>query len=148
MKKTLSLLVTATILVTGLCGCKKEETKKETTKKATTEVTTEATEESEAETTTTKEEPDEDTELHNRIILAEALGWHDNNPSLKYFIAHLRNIEAGKIQSAERFESDNDKYLKVIAEDGTEFWILLTSGDSVDAIKNVNTGEWVVQSRR
>lgn len=37
--------------------------------------------------------------------------------------------------------------LHVVAEDGTNYKILLTNG-SVDGIQNEDTGEWVVRSYR
>ena len=121
MKKALSLILAATMLTCGLCGCKKNGAgdSKESTK---IEV---------------HDSDDPEVEAHNRKILAEELGWEEDDEYLKYQLIALKKGNAGMIQSAEYHEEDIGRCMTVIGEDGTEFLILLNNGDSVDAAQNV-----------
>lgn len=81
-------------------------------------------------------------EASNRTIIAEALGVDENNRNI------LDTICAGKIQSAEATEVDGEKVLNLVAEDGTDYRIFLSGSGSVEAVENLATGEWPIQSNR
>ena len=88
-----------------------------------------------------------ETDASNRKIFAEMFGIDENDESLKYIMASLKNIGAGRIQSAVIGTDKNDEeYVDVIAEDGTNFRMYLFGGYSVRDVKNLDTGEWVMRS--
>lgn len=93
-----------------------------------------------------KEESEVD--AYNRSMIAEALGVEENFRGLRFILNSLTVIEAGQIQSAKTTQVDGEKVLDIVAEDGTEFRIYLTSSGSVDAVKNLTTGEWPIASCR
>jgi len=87
-----------------------------------------------------------DMEKENRRLLAKALGKFEKSSSVSNIIGFLDVINAGKLQSASSGKSGGDSFLDIVAEDGTNYHILLSRGGNVEAIKNEDTGEWVVQS--
>lgn len=87
-----------------------------------------------------------DMEKENRRILAKALGKFEKSSSVSNIIGFLDVINAGKLQSAKAGKNGDDPFLDIVAEDGTNYHILLSRGGNVEAIQNVDTGEWVVQS--
>ena len=141
MKKTLSLVLITAILATAFCGCANgaEESKKKKKKKSE--------DHPKMAFVSMAEEILADDETHNRILLAEALDCSTEYEALQYLIATLKKIEAGRIRSATyRSEKYDHGYIAVIAEDGTEFWIVLNGADSALAVLNVDTDEWVMRS--
>ncbi len=93
-----------------------------------------------------KEESEVD--AYNRSVIAEALNVEENFRELRFILNSLTVIDAGQIQSAKASRIDGDKVLDIVAEDGTEFRIYLSGSGSVDAVKNLTTGEWPITSYR
>lgn len=91
---------------------------------------------------------DSEVEKSNRKIIARALHVTRFNSGLPYILNSLAVIEAGQIQSAKTTQVDGEKVLDIVAEDGTEFRIYLSGSGSVDAVKNLTTGEWPIASYR
>lgn len=93
---------------------------------------------------------EEDTVLNeeNRKLIADALGIEENSRNIRFMLSCLDTINAGKLQSAELSEDNGERLLNVVAEDGTRYQIYLTDRGSVEAVKNLDTGEWPVQSAR
>ena len=83
----------------------------------------------------------------NRIRIAEALGVEKDSRNISFLLSCLVTIDAGRIQSAEVIDGD-EKVLKVVAEDGTEYAVYLSANGSPEAVKNLVTGEWPIQSSR
>lgn len=94
------------------------------------------------------EQEDEKVDAENRSILAKALGVEETDRSMRFLLNALRTVGAGQIRSAEAGEENGQRLLDVLAEDGTEYRIYLTSGGGVDAVKNCSTGEWPLRSDR
>ena len=145
MKKAVIILCLA-IVVSGLCACgKSTKSQKVVTPPAgqsAPETETEETEKKETE----KKELDPETEAHNRSLLAEALLVEEDDDDLKYHLNMLNKLDAGKLQSVEYKWVDPDDVLEVIAEDGTTYWMYLSGGFYVEAVKNLDTGEWPFKS--
>lgn len=91
---------------------------------------------------------DSEVEKNNRKIIARALHVTRFNSGLPYILNSLAVIEAGRIQSAKTTQVDGERVLDIVAEDGTEFRIYLSGSGSVDAVKNLTTGEWPIASCR
>lgn len=96
---------------------------------------------------------DEDTEkmkvdANNRTIIAEAVGIEENDRTMRFILSTLDTISAGQIQSAETAEEDGEKVINLVAEDGTNYCIYLSRSGSIEAVKNLDTGEWPVKSER
>lgn len=87
-------------------------------------------------------------DANNRIIIAEAVGIEENDRKMGFILIALDTIGAGQIQSAEAAEEDGEKVINIVAEDGTNYCIYLSGSGSVEAVKNLDTGEWVVKSER
>lgn len=84
----------------------------------------------------------------NRTMIAEALGIDESSRNIRFIVNGLHTIEAGQLLSAEATEINGENVLNIVSEDGTNYCIYLTGSGSVDAIKNVDTGEWPVISQR
>lgn len=96
---------------------------------------------------------DEDSEkmkvdANNRTIIAEAVGIEENDRTMRFILSTLDTISAGQIQSAETAEEDGEKVINLVAEDGTNFCIYLSGSGSIEAVKNLDTGEWPVKSEK
>lgn len=87
-------------------------------------------------------------DANNRTIIAEAVGIEENDRKMRFILSTLNTISAGKIQSAEAVEDDGEKAINLVAEDGTNYCIYLSRSGSVEAVKNLDTGEWPVKSER
>ncbi len=100
--------------------------------------------------TDTYNDSEEDSEVTavNRTIIANALKIDESSRNIRFILNCLTTIGAGKIQKAELVEEKNEKMLDIVAEDSTIYRIFLSSGGSVDAVKNCTTGDWPIQSTR
>lgn len=87
-------------------------------------------------------------DANNRTIIAEAVGIEENDRKMRFILSTLNTISAGQIQSAEAVEDDGRKVINLVAEDGTNYCIYLSRSGSVEAVKNLDTGEWPVKSER
>lgn len=85
---------------------------------------------------------------NNRAIIAEALGIDEGSRNIRFILRTLDTIGAGEIKSAEAGTDGGDSYLDITAEDDTVYRIYLTGSGSVDAVKNMDTGEWPIKSER
>lgn len=84
----------------------------------------------------------------NRTLIAGALGVEEDSRNIRFILSSLNTVGAGQIQSAEVTEEDGEKVIKVVAEDGIDYQIYLSESGSVEAVKNLTTGEWPIQSER
>ena len=87
-------------------------------------------------------------DANNRTIIAEAVGIEENDRSMRFILNALDTINAGQIQSAEAAEEDGEKVINIVAGDGTNYCIYLSGSGSVEAVKNLDTGEWPVKSEK
>ena len=87
-------------------------------------------------------------DANNRTIIAEAVGIEENDRSMRFILSALDTINAGQIQSAEAAEEDGEKVINIVAGDGTNYCIYLSGSGSVEAVKNLDTGEWPVKSEK
>ena len=87
-------------------------------------------------------------DANNRTIIAEAVGIEENDRKMRFILSTLNMISAGQIQSAEAAEEDGEKVINLVVEDGTNYCIYLSRSGSVEAVKNLDTGEWSVKSER
>ena len=84
-------------------------------------------------------------EKSNRKKLKKVTGY--SNDKVDTLLNFFDNFNMGEVQEIEMEKADVGETLHVVAEDGTNYKILLTNG-SVDGIQNEDTGEWVVRSYR
>ena len=94
------------------------------------------------------EQEDVDVEEKNREMIAQALEIETEDRNIRFILAALDTVHAGKLQSAKATEKDGEKTLEVLAEDGVSYRIYLTGSGSVEAVENLVTGEWPVQSQQ
>ena len=78
----------------------------------------------------------------------EVLEIQENHRSLRFILSSLNTISAGQIQSVELVEDNGEKVLNLVSEDGTNYQIYLSKSGNVEAVKNTDTGEWMIQSER
>lgn len=103
---------------------------------------------SQSETDVDYENGEEDeVDMENRKILAEALGIEENSRNLKFMVNALHTLEAGQLSLAEAEEWNGEQTVRIVAEDGTNYRIYLVNGN-IDSVENVDTGEWPIQSNR
>lgn len=79
-------------------------------------------------------------------MIAEALEIEDDDRSLRFILSSLNTINAGQIQRAKVVESEEGRLILLVAEGGTNYKVYLTGNGSVDAVENMDTGEWPIQS--
>lgn len=84
--------------------------------------------------------------LNERMIM-DALNT-DNRDDVSTIISALDSIKAGNIQRATPSTENSDKVLDVVSEDGAKYRIYLTKNLTVEAVKNMDTGDWVITSER
>ena len=94
------------------------------------------------------EQEDVDVEEKNREMIAQALEIETEDRNIRFILAALDTVHAGKLQSAKAKEKDGEKTLEVLAEDGVSYRIYLTGSGSVEAVENLVIGEWPVQSQQ
>lgn len=95
-----------------------------------------------------RDEEEDIVDAANRTMIAGALGIEESSRNIRFIINSLHTIGAGQILSAEAAEADGEKVINLVAEDGTNYRVYLSGSGSVEAIKNMDTGEWPVQSQR
>lgn len=84
--------------------------------------------------------------LNERMIM-DALNTDDCD-DISTIVSALNSVKAGNIKSATPSTENNDKVLDVVSEDGAKYRIYLTGNLTVEAVKNMDTGEWVITSSR
>jgi len=84
--------------------------------------------------------------LNERMIM-DALNTN-NRDDISTIISALNSVKAGNIKSATPSTENNDKVLDVVSEDGAKYRIYLTGNLTVEAVKNMDTGEWAIKSSR
>lgn len=153
MKKKVIIAVTAGIILCFLSACAKKQKESEADvhkrqdavqKEQSAEETT-AMDATASTASTATPENAEDVERYNRSMIAEALGTDEEERSIRFILATLDTFQAGEIKSIEKGE---DGTLQVTAEDGTPYKLYLTENGSVEAVENLETGEWPVTSEK
>lgn len=91
---------------------------------------------------------DEDVSEKNREMIAEALEIDKDSRNIRFILGALDTIHAGKLQSVKAVDMDGEQTLEVLAEDGVSYRIYLSGNGSVNAVENLVTGEWPIQSQK
>ena len=84
--------------------------------------------------------------LNERMIM-DALNTN-NRDDISIIISTLDSIKAGNIISATPSTENGEKVLDIVSENGSKYRIYLTKSLTVEAVKNTDTGEWVITSER
>ena len=84
--------------------------------------------------------------LNERMIM-DALNTN-NRDDISTIISALDSIKAGNIISATPSTENGEKVLDIVSENGAKYRIYLTKSLTVEAVKNTDTGEWVITSER
>lgn len=92
----------------------------------------------------TSQESDDD----NRAMIAEALGVEKDSRNIRFILNGINTVGMGRLQSARMLESDGQKILSLVAEDGTEYQMYLSESGNMEAVQNLDTGEWPIQSEQ
>lgn len=92
----------------------------------------------------TSQESDDD----NRAMIAEALGVEKDSRNIRFILNGINTVGMGRLQSARMLESDGQKILSLVAEDGTEYQMYLSESGNLEAVQNLDTGEWPIQSEQ
>ncbi len=92
----------------------------------------------------TSQESDDD----NRVMIAEALGVEKDSRNIRFILNGINTVGMGRLQSARMLESDGQKILSIVAEDGTEYQMYLSESRNMEAVQNLDTGEWPIQSEQ
>lgn len=96
------------------------------------------------------DEDKEETEVEaaNRTVLAGALGIDENARSIRFILNSLNAIHVGRILKAELTEENTERVLDIVAENDIIYRVYLSRNNSVEAVKDLTTGEWLIQSER
>ena len=101
-----------------------------------------------ADRTVASETEESDMESQNRAIIAEALEIDESARNIRFILNCLNTINAGKIEKAEATEENGEKSLDLLTENHKRYRIYLSGNLTVEAVKNRDTGEWLIQSYR
>lgn len=134
-KRIFLFVVTTVLIINVFSSCKNDNKPVNTTQAVTS-------------STVSQNEEDNAVDEANRALIATALSIEPDSRNIKFILNTLRTINSGKIQKAELSEDNNEKVLKIVAENGTPFSVYLTNSGSVEAVKNNKTGEWIIKSER
>ena len=91
---------------------------------------------------------DSATESHNRTLIANALLLDEGARSVNFILKSFVAIEAGKLQSAELVQENGENMLDIISESQHKYRIFLSGNNTVEAIKDITTGEWLITSEK
>lgn len=83
----------------------------------------------------------------NAAVVMDALNVKDKK-EVDTIINALNTISAGNIISATPSTENGEKVLDIVSENGAKYRFYLTKSLTVEAVKNTDTGEWVITSER
>ena len=92
------------------------------------------------------QEMSQESDDDNRVMIAEALGVEKDSRNIRFILNGINTVGMGRLQSARMLESDGQKILSLVAEDGTEYQMYLSESGNLEAVQNLDTGEWPIQS--
>ena len=113
-----------------------------------------------AEEVTEPTEGETGAQAYNKALIKPLLGDEDIDPlipgnedggrAVRSVMTILDMIEAGQLAGAEieDGEAEGEKVLSVYTEDETLYRIYISASGSVDAVRNMDSGEWVLRSNR
>lgn len=145
MKKMITVFAFIVLCWTGVCSNVKENNESEIADSNYS--TNVVANESSSDDNANEDEKKMKVDAANRTIIAKALE-EENNRNIRFILSSLKTINAGQIQSAEMAEENGEKVINLVAEDSTEYGIYLSKRGSVEAVKNLVTGEWPISSDR
>ena len=87
-------------------------------------------------------------EKKNRKIIAKALGVFTWSGCMRSITSCLETVNAGQIRGAVLTKENGDRYLDITAGDDKRYRMYLSQNNSVEAVKDLDTGEWPVRSYR
>lgn len=140
------IVIWSLIIFCFLSGCSESGLNNEPSDKEPLYLIDEATDTTDSNYIMGEEKEEMQVDMINRTIIAKALGVEENNRNIRFILNSLNTIEAGKIQSAEMGEIGGEKVINLVAEDSINYRIYLSRSGSVEAVKNLDTDEWVIQS--
>lgn len=146
MKKWIIVLLC--VLACFLSACENGNVSEEAETAEKEQLTVNVTDEADFDDGAEKEEAETIVDTINRAIIAKALDIEENARNIRFILSSLNAIESGQIQGAQVSEEAGQKVLDIVAQDGTNYRIYLTGSGSVDAVKNLDTNEWTIQSNR
>lgn len=130
------------MVITSLCACGHNDSEPSINpKKATMQDTTSALSSSDVPDITTN------ASSINAAVVMDALNVKDKK-EVDTIINALNTISAGNIISATPSTENGEKVLDIVSENGAKYRIYLTKSLTVEAVKNTDTGEWVITSER
>lgn len=83
----------------------------------------------------------------NRRLIEGMIGQKDDDILINILYA-LNTVNAGELSAATCSKDGPDVYLDVVAEDGRNLRLLLSQNYLLMAVKNLDTGEWLITSQR
>ena len=83
----------------------------------------------------------------NRRLIENTIGQKDDDILINILYA-LNTVNAGELSVATCSKDGPDVYLDVVAEDGRNLRLLLSQNYLLMAVKNLDTGEWLITSQR
>ncbi len=134
-------IVATLIICVFLCACGT---------KATTTIEPEQANKNEAdlEISTYVESEESEVEASNRTIIAEALGVEENQRNIKFILGHLNTIGVVQVTKAELAEENGEAVLDLESDNQKKYRVYLSGSGSVEAIKDLDTGEWLIKSEK
>lgn len=96
----------------------------------------------------TAESEESEVDRNNKKIIADALGVEENARNIRFIMNSLNTIPVGRIQSALLTKENGEDVLDLTTEDQKSYRVYLTGSKKVDAVKDLETGEWLITSER
>ena len=81
-------------------------------------------------------------------MIADTLSADKTDGGVENIVAHLNNLQTGSLDNVKLILEDDQKKLDITTKVGREFVVLINNNYHVEAIMDVQKGEWVVKSEK
>ena len=81
-------------------------------------------------------------------MIADTLSAEITDRGVENIVAHLNNLQTGSLDNVKLILEDDQKKLDITTKAGREFAVLINNNYHVEAIMDVQKGEWVVKSEK
>ena len=85
---------------------------------------------------------------NNRTIISNALKTDEDKRSIHFILNSLDVIGVTQITEAEVAEENGEKVLDLISDSQKRYRFYLSDSDSVEAVKDLDSGAWLIKSER
>ena len=87
-------------------------------------------------------------EADNRAVIAKALGVAEDARNLRFILRGLDSAGTGPVKEALLKEENGGRVLDLTAESGKKYRLYLSARGNIDALLDLDAGEWLIRAVR